>query len=199
MVRVLGPEGTIKGGFVFGSRNIVARLFDGTGNTLGAPITIADHAAALFSPKIAALDDHRYVIVYSDGFDVWGRIYDSSNSSLSAEFEIDQPSGPDSAPIVAATANGGFVVVWNRAGGFGFAASAQRRLYDSNGSALGSQFLISEDFSGQGVAVSGTHMLVAGTAGGTFDPQDLSISVRGRLFSLTAPPDFTSNGVSDIM
>jgi hypothetical protein len=187
-------------GTTTGSRNIVAQIFDGGSNTLGGPITIADHAAALFAPQVAALDDHRYVIVYSDGTDIWGKIYNTSNSSLSAEFEIDQPGGQDGAPAIGATANGGFIVVWDRAGGPGFDASIQGRRYDNNGSALGQQFFVAgPTASGPTVTVSGSNVLVAWTDTGPFDTQDLSRSVRGRVFSLTTPPDFNGNGVSDIL
>jgi hypothetical protein len=185
-----------------GSRNIFARIFDGTSNTLGVPITIADHAAALTNPKVTALDDQRYVVIYSDANDIWGRIYDSSNNSLSAEFEIDQPAGGDGQPAVAATINGGFIVAWTQSSG-GPATILARR-FDSQGVALGAQFSVGQASSfgkvGPSVTVNGGSAFIAWTDS-TFSAEEgfSPPSVRGQSISLTTPPDFNSNGLSDIM
>src|SRR4029453_6483925 len=53
-----------------GSFNIIAKLFDGGSNTLGAAIPIADHSGSLHAPSVAALSDNRYVITYTDGVDI---------------------------------------------------------------------------------------------------------------------------------
>jgi VCBS repeat protein/FG-GAP repeat protein len=183
------------------SANISARLFDGATNTLGNVITIADHAGELFNPTIAALDDHRYVIMYEDGNNVFGRIYDTSGPGLSAEFQVDQPGGIDALPSVAVTADGGFIVSWSEVVNGSWETVGRR--YNSDGIAMGQQFTVNRltdnDQLYSSVAVSGANAFFAWT---DFAPRpgDASpLSVRGQVMSLTTPPDFNGNGVSDML
>jgi hypothetical protein len=67
---VVYEDGT---GTTTASANIRGRFFDGTSNTLGAAFTIGDHAARLRTADVAAIDDHRYAIVYGDQNDVLTR------------------------------------------------------------------------------------------------------------------------------
>jgi VCBS repeat protein len=180
--------------------NISANLFDGASNTLSVPFTIASRTNA-FDPEIAALDDHRYVVVYDDLNNIFGRIYDTSGGgSLSAEFEIDQPTIGGILPAVAATADGGFIVTWYRFLNGNYDIVARR--YNSDGVAMQS-FTVNRLTDGDQVwptvAVSGANAFFAWTdltpRPGDPDPP----SVRGQVMSLTTPPDFNDNGVSDIL
>jgi VCBS repeat protein len=186
------------------SANISARIFDGATNTKGARITIADHAGELFNPKIAALDSHRYVIIYDDSdSDLFGKIYDTTTNTLSPEFEIDQPGGVDEFPAVAATADGGFIVTWTTEGATtGFDAEARR--FNSDGVAMGQQFLVNRlnDNSTQGlssVSVSGANAFFGWTDFVSRSGDATPDSVRGQMMSLTTPPDFNDDGLSDML
>jgi hypothetical protein len=68
-----------------GNSDIDSRLFTGTG--LGFSYGIANHTDPLFDPDVATLGDKRFVIVYRDDADVFGRI-----------FEIFDPSTPPQNP-----------------------------------------------------------------------------------------------------
>ena len=186
------------------SANISARLFDGGNNSLGPAIAIADHANQLVEPKITALDDHRYVIVYVDigaTYDIFGRIYDTSGPGLSAEFEIDQPGNFDFLPAIAATADGGFLVTWSRVLGGDYNILGRR--YNSDGVAMGQQFTINQltdnNQANSTIAISGANAFVAWDDFASRPGDTSPTSVRGQLMSLTTPPDFNDNGVSDVL
>ena len=184
------------------SPNIVARLFDAASNTLGTQFTIANHTADLHDPKVAALDDHRYVIVYDDSGDVFGKVFDTTGSgSLSAEFEIDQSGGFDFIPAVAITADGGFIVTWVTFGP-GNDQDILARRYNSDGLAMGQQFTVNRLTNGdQGdatVAVSGVNAFFGWDDFASRPGDTHPGSVRGQVMTLTTPPDFNDNGISDI-
>jgi FG-GAP-like repeat len=186
------------------SANISVRLFNGGNDSLGSALTIADHANRLIEPKVAALDDHRYVIIYVDQgatYDIFGRIYDTSGPGLSAEFEIDQPGNFDFLPAIAATSDGGFLVTWTRILDGNYDVLGRR--YNSDGTAMGQQFTVNrltdsgQDYST--VAISGANAFFNWTDIAS-RPNDASpTSVRGQMMSLTTPPDFNDNGISDIL
>jgi FG-GAP-like repeat len=183
------------------SRYITARLFDGNVNNItGLPITVADHIGALQTPKVAALDDHRYVIVYTDQFDIWGKIYDASTNSLTPEFEIDRPGAFDSNEDIAATVDGGFIVTWDRQS---TSDDVTARRYNSDGVAMGQQFTVNRLTDGPqedpSVAVSGANAFFAWTDLQSRPGDTHPDSVRGQVMSLTTPPDFNDNGLSDIL
>ncbi len=198
---VVYEDGT---GETAGNTHISARLFDGASNTIGAVFTISNYVATHLELRVAALDDHRYVIVYGGStLDEFGRIYDTSGGgSLSPEFMIDQPRGPGGVPVVAATADGGFIVTWSEhlAGG-DFDVYARR--FNSDGTAMGQQFIVNrltgQDQEFSDVAVNGVNVFFAWTDK-VPRPSDTSVtSVSGQVMTLTTPPDFNDNGVSDIL
>lgn len=187
------------------SANVSGRLFDGGTNTFGASFTIADHAVQFFTPKAVALDSHRYAVVYTDDQNVWGKIVDTSGGSvsLSPEFTIDQPAtGFDIGLAVATTADGGFIVTWATSkDGSDYDMMARR--YNSDGVAMGSAFTVNATpFTKQflpSVAVSGANVLFGWTDTGAFPGDQSPFSLQGQLFSLTTPPDFNDNAVSDML
>ena len=95
---VVFEDGT---GTTTASANIRGRFFDGDTNTLGAAFTIADHAGRLRTADVAAIDDHRYAIVYGDQNDVWVKILDATTGILSAEVQIDVAGGFSLNPAIA--------------------------------------------------------------------------------------------------
>ena len=200
-VAAIGEKALIAYEISTDSTNIVAQIFDGTNDTFGDSVLISDHADKLEHPKVTALDDHRYLILYDDFAAVFGRIYDTNGGSLSAEFKIDRPGLIDEEPDVSATADGGFLVTF--AGSNGVVPRILVQRFNSDGVAMGDSFLVSEPSNGdQGppaVAVSGANAFIARTDFGS-KPGDMSgASVRGQMLSLTTQPDFNDNGVSDIL
>jgi VCBS repeat protein len=202
-VAAIGEKALVAYEFSTSSTDIVARIFDGTNDTIGNPFLIADHASSLSSPKVAALDDHRVVIIYTDFDRMFGRIYDSRDGSLSAEFAVDQPNPRDSNPAVAATADGGFFVAWHTL--VGSVVDVLARRYNSDGQPMGQQFIVNPPPIITGgdldaaLAVSGANALFAwvDTQARAGDPSPNG--VRGRVMSLTTQPDFNDNGVSDVL
>jgi FG-GAP-like repeat len=182
------------------SPNIVARLFNAATNSLGAQFTIADHTAELHNPKVAALDDHRYIIVYDDFGDVFGKIFDATGGQQSAEFQIDNGSDFSFDPAVAVTADGGFIVSRDRVSG-GFSDILARR-YNSDGAAMGQEFTVNRLTDGpqevSSVAVNGANAFFAWTDLQSRSGDTHPDSVRGQVMTLTTPPDFNDNGISDI-
>jgi VCBS repeat protein len=184
------------------SRNIVARIFDGTRDEFDDQFTIADHSSALKNAKVAALDDHRFVIVYTDSDHVFGKIYDANNGSLSPEFSIVRPGLFDLVPDVSATADGGFLVTW--AGTDGVKPQIRVQRFNSDGLAMGDSFVVSEPSPGDQinpmVAVSGANAFIGWGDFGQVSSSDTDPpSVRAQVLSLTTQPDFNDNGVSDIL
>jgi hypothetical protein len=77
------------GGSTATDTNIVARVFNGTSNTVGAVIQIANHSNFLATPDVAAIGDGRYAIVYGDASHVYSEIYNPATNSLTPEITID--------------------------------------------------------------------------------------------------------------
>jgi hypothetical protein len=192
------------------STNILARLFDGSSNTLGAQFTIADHAAAVDDARVAALADNRYVIVYSDDVDIWGRIYDASTPGgafLSDEFRIDAPGGSALRPAVAATLDGGFIVTWTA---ISISLDVHARRFDAHGLAYGDEFTVNtlkdlqQDAST--VAVSGSNVVIAWHDLGARPTDPEPGGIRAQAFTTTVFDydsagigDFDGNGRADIL
>ena len=107
------------------STNVMAQLFNGATDTLGAEITIADLSGAgsdFDDIDVAALPGGRFVIVYDNGNDVFGKIYDPTTPDgafLSAQFRVNAVTAADKAEDlkVVATIDGGFIVVWEQDNG----------------------------------------------------------------------------------
>ena len=189
-------------GTTISGENISAAIFNGTTNTIGARFTVADHFHGLFTDSVTALDSHRYLIVYDDSFDIFGKIYDTTGGTLSAEFQLDQPN-PSGATLasVAVTADGGFIATWTAllAGTLDIVA----RRFNSDGVAMGPQFTVNRLTDNHQlnatVAVSGANAFFVWNDAASRPGDTSPRSVRGQVMSLTTPPDFNDDGVSDIL
>ena len=184
------------------SLNIAAAIFNGATNTVGARFVVADHVASLFTDSVTALDSHRYLIVYEEFGDIFGKIYDTNGGTLSAvEIKIDQPGGNDTAVVVAATADGGFIAAWSSAPVSSYDIYARR--FNSDGVAMGQQFIVNRLTDGfqfaPTVAVSGANAFFAWGDDAPRPGDADTSSIRGQVMTLTTPPDFNDNGVSDIL
>jgi FG-GAP-like repeat len=184
-------------GTTLGSANIRAALFNGGSNTVGPSFIIADHTAQLRDPEVATLPDNRYVIVYGDLNDLWGRIYDPVTPGgvfLSDEFQVDSPGGSAGLPSVAATADGGFIVTWHS----NFDILARR--FDAHGVSYGDIFTVNTLNDAQlnpTIATSGSNVVIAWDdyAARATDPNP--IGVRAQHFTTTAF-DYDSAGIGDL-
>jgi hypothetical protein len=180
---VVFEDGT---GTTTASANITARLFDGASNTLGAAVTIADHAGRLRTADVAALDDHRYAIVYGDQNDVWARVYDTSTASLSAEIQLDVAGGFALDPQVAAMPDSGFVATWAQWNGADYDVRA--RFYDGHLNAVGTDFVVTTTTAGSQfnptVAVSDREIFFAWTEFGSKPGDTAPPSIGGRSFRI---------------
>ncbi|HWI81867.1 calcium-binding protein [Ramlibacter sp.] len=118
--------------------DIYAQRFDHTGAPVGgeARLTSSTGGHAL-DPGVAAMSDGGCVVTWqwqsADASDtnVYAQRYDSSGAPVGAEMQIDNPpSSFQSAPAVAALAEGGFAVTWwdsrPGAGGYDVAVYVQR-------------------------------------------------------------------------
>jgi hypothetical protein len=188
-------------GAITGSENIWARLFDGAANALGPAFTIADHSAQLLNPAVAGLPDSRYVIVYSDTVDVWGRIYDPvtpGGAFLSGEFLIDSPGGVASGPQVAATVDGGFIVTW--ADGAGNSDILARR-YDAHGQSYGDIFTVNTLTDNNQlrptIASSGANVMIAWEDTASRATDSSPSGIRAQSFTTTTF-DYDSAGIGDL-
>ena len=71
--------------------HITARLFNGTTNTFGSSVLIADAGAGhtKAEPDVAYIGDGRFVIVYDlDTASIFARIYNSDTGALSPEIAV---------------------------------------------------------------------------------------------------------------
>jgi hypothetical protein len=168
------------------SFNIAARMFDGATNTLAAAFTISDHTAQLRGPDVAAIDDHRYVVTYSDGIDMWARVYDVNTATLSAEIQVDVTGGVVFNPQVSGAPGAGFVVTWAEFNGADYDVKA--RLFDGRANGVGSEFIVTSATDGSQffptVAASDHHIFFAWEDYAPRPGDGSPPGVRGRLFEV---------------
>lgn len=99
------------------------------------------------------------IVVWEDsaadgqGSGILGQLYDEHRAPVGAEFIVTSTTtGNQSAPTVSMRDDGQFVVVWTSYGQSGDTAAEGNiyaRLFDANGLALGSEFLVNETTNGQ--------------------------------------------------
>ena len=178
---VVFEDGT---GTTTSSANIRGRFFDGTSNTLGAAFTIANHTARLRTADVAAIDDHRYAIVYGNQNDVWAKIYDATTGTLSPEVQVDAAGGFALNPAVARLPGDRFVVTWAEWNGADYDARA--RLFDSTGAPMGSNFIVTSLTNNSqftpDVAVSGHEVFFSWTDFAARPEDSAAPGIRGRVF-----------------
>nr|WP_286186698.1 S8 family serine peptidase [Geitlerinema sp. P-1104] len=101
-------------------------------------------------PSVTGLSDGGFVATWaSDGQDgseggIYGQRYDSNGSAVGSEFQVNTyTDNNQSLPSVTDLSDGGFVVTWEASGSEG-GIYGQR--YDSNGSAVGSEFQVINNY-----------------------------------------------------
>ena len=143
------------------------------------------------------------LIVYDDShLDIFGKIYDTTGG-LSAEFQIDQASGPGDSPQPSSRRRPMAASSQRGAPFLREPLTSLRARFNSDGVAMGQQFTVNRLTDNQQfdptVAVSGANAFFAWNDVASRPGDTSPRSVRGQVMSLTTPPDFNDNGVSDIL
>jgi len=193
--------------------DIFAQVFDPLGIAIGSEFrvnsyTIDEQQAA----AVAAAGDSSFVVVWESfdqagdfDYDVFARKVSSQGTLAGGEFLVNAYTSDDQqAPAVAATADGGFVVVWEsngQEGGIDYGVFARR--FDPSAAALGA------DFRANSYTTADQRSAVVDTAAdGSFvvvwqsDGQDggLGYGVFGQRFDPSGSPsgtEFQANSYSD--
>ena len=143
---------------VWAGPEIQAQRYASDGSPQGAEFQVNTYTTGLqTNPSVAADPDGDFVVVWhgngSFGTDtslfhtsIQGQRYASDGSTQGAQFQVNTyTTERQRFPVVAAEANGDFVVVWNSLGGYGtdtHSYSIQGQRYASDGSTQGAQFQI---------------------------------------------------------
>ena len=103
------------------------------------------------TPAVAVDAEGNYVVVWEsfdqdgDGDGVYAQRYDRFGNALGSEIQVNaSTNGDQDDPVVGMDANGNFVVAWTD--DTGSSVSVQARRFDSNGNAVGSQFIVNSTF-----------------------------------------------------
>jgi hypothetical protein len=123
------------------------RFAVGQGEPLGPEFRVNTHTtSAQVDPRMAA--DNFVVVWESDAQDgssdgVFGQRYASTGDPLGPEFRVnDFTTNAQAEPLVASSASGEFVVVWQSAGQDGLGPGAFGQRYAASGSPLGPEFQV---------------------------------------------------------
>ena len=140
------------------------------------------------SPDVAALADGGFIVIWHNGSNgrIFGQRFDANANPVGVESRLDNYRGGD--PEVAGLAGGGFVAVWFTASsetGDTSSNGVNGRIFDSNGTPLGDEFLLNSNISGAQLEVD-----VAGLADGGF------IAVWGTRDPASGDPGSNDWGVS---
>ncbi len=201
----IGPNGsffvvwrTVSGGVLGGGPNIRGRLFDAGGAPLTEEISVNSYIFGTQTlPAVAVEPDGRFLVVWqtslSDGPDrsqdsIRARLYSAEGIALGDEFQVNTHAPmAQRNPAVAASPDGGFVVVWEDA-----SRNIRGRVLASDGSPLGDDFVVNTTIGttvggvvgAPAVAVgSGRDVVVVWEQEGE-EPDSLESSVRGRRFTM---------------
>lgn len=109
-----------------GSRHVRAQTFDATGQPAGAQLQVDMGAPAAGDPAVAALPDGGFFVTWAgypaaggpspDGREIFGQRFDGQGERVGGEMQINARSVDNqSAPDVAALADGSVVVTWTAA------------------------------------------------------------------------------------
>ncbi|WP_457153291.1 calcium-binding protein [Mesorhizobium sp. P5_C1] len=137
---------------------IRAHIYNADGSAAGSDFivnstTTSDQA----SPAITALADGRFVTTWEshetsdgDGNCIRARIYDANGSAAGSDFIVNSTTvGDPYSPTITALADGRFVATWqSNDGSDGEGSCIRARIYNANGSAAGSDFIVNSTAAG---------------------------------------------------
>jgi FG-GAP-like repeat len=197
-----------------GLQFITGRLFSDATNTFGSSFNIAVHSSNVFSPDVAGLSGDRYVVTYTDGFDIFGKIFEPATPNgafLTQEFRIDAQAGGNVIdPRVFGTPDGGFIATWEQFDGASLIYDIHARRFDAHGLPFGDDFTVNTSTDSLQllpvVAVNGSNVMFAWDDFGVRASDPSPEGVRARAFTQTVFDydsaqlgDFNNNGRADIL
>ncbi len=113
-------------------------------NTTTSGTQTTNSVATAFTPDSVAMDaSGNYVTVWESAGNIYGQRYNSAGTAQGSEFVITSNAANERIASVAMNASGAFVVTWERNQGTGD-YDIYARLYNSSGTAVGSEFLVNE-------------------------------------------------------
>ncbi|MFB9985485.1 beta strand repeat-containing protein [Mesorhizobium kowhaii] len=143
---------------------------DGDGSCIRAHIYNADGSASgsnfivnstttnyQYNPAITALADGRFVATWhsadtgdGSGYCIRARVYNTNGSAAGSDFVVNSTTtGDQSDPAIMALADGRFVATWrSNDPGDGDGTCLRARIYNANGSAAGSDFIVNSTATG---------------------------------------------------
>ncbi len=172
-----------------GSSAIMGQVLAPNGNLLGSPFLVnVANPTAQQSSHVAALPGGGFVAVWAsdlqdgNGLAIVGRMFDASAAPVGPEFVANTyTNGNQELPVVAALADGGYVVAWQSFGQDGSGSSLHAQRYDLTGARVGGEFQVNTySFSAQssptvvglpdgGFAISWSSFLEDGSGYGIFE------------------------------
>lgn len=181
---------------------IYGQRFLSDGSFAGSEFQVNSHSSGDQSEPSVAMDSAgNFVVAWSsDGQDgsgrgVYGQRFSATGVAIGSEFRVNTYTSSDqSQPSVAMSSAGEFVVVWSSSGQDGSEEAVVGQRYLSDGTALGSEFMINSHVSG-----SQTEPCVSMNGMGDFivvwqsDGQDGSAwGIYGQLYNRAPIPEFPS-------
>ncbi|MGR3579850.1 MAG: VCBS domain-containing protein [Sagittula sp.] len=172
-----------------GSSAIMGQVLASNGNLLGSPFLVnVTNPTAQQSSHVTALPGGGFVAVWAsdlqdgNGLAIVGRMFDASAAPVGPEFVANTyTNGNQELPVVAALADGGYVVAWQSFGQDGSGNSLHAQRYDLTGARVGGEFQVNTySFSAQssptvvglpdgGFAISWSSFLEDGSGYGIFE------------------------------
>jgi hypothetical protein len=145
-------------------RQIRASLRGADGTPVVPEFIVASDEQRYLRPEVAMDPSGNFVVVWSDGYEVYARRYGSTGAALDAQFRVNAvTTGTQDNPSVALDSAGNFVIAFDtdESGD----ADVHARRFAWNGSPLGAEFRVNESTAGQGPYPLFPHVSV-GPSGG---------------------------------
>jgi len=161
---------------------IYGQHFDSSGRALGSEFQVnTEKNGSQNNPEVTTLNNGSVVVTWrsyaqdGDDYGIFAQRYDSSGTAVGSEFQVNTVTANNQiSPSIAPLSNGGFVVTWRSLDGTGeYNVKGQR--YDSDGTAVGSEFQVNTFLSADRSDVP-----VTGLPGGGFVVTWHSLDPTGR-------------------
>ncbi|MGB0684023.1 MAG: cadherin-like domain-containing protein [Magnetovibrionaceae bacterium] len=107
------------------------------------------------APALTGLAGGGFAVTWTSGWQdgdedgIYGQVYDDSGTAVGGEFQVNtETAGFQKGSSTTGLSNGGFVVVWQSGGQDGGGYGIYGQVFDAAGSAIGSEFQVNEEVSG---------------------------------------------------
>ncbi len=174
------------GGFVLihETGGIFARIYDSSGSLVKefqADQSGTDNGL----PRVSTSSTGQICIAWtfgSPGTAIYARLFDSSGNPLGNEFRVDQSTNGVDSRTIATAPNGNFIVGWDdyrEEGDFGM-SDVFARAFDSTGTALGNDFKVNSETSGENAGMPRISFAPSGRALMTWNDSRGTVNHYGR-------------------